>query len=231
MMANPYQLLIFDWDGTLMDSIGRIIACLQGSISALKLETRPPDELRHVIGLGMREAIVDLYPQADDALIRDFTAAYRERFLHTDNTPAPLFPGVTDLLDDLAEQGYWLAIATGKSRAGLDRVLKDTRLEKRFLATRCADESFSKPHPQMLESLLDELGVAPSDALMIGDSNLDLLMAVNARTQGLGVTSGVHDARELWLHQPRAVLNGVGQLPAWLREGRALDQPLSKEPI
>lgn len=228
-MANPYQLLIFDWDGTLMDSIGRIIACLQGSITALQLESRPADELRHVIGLGMPEAILQLYPQADDALIQDFTAAYRERFLFTDKTPARLFADVPALLDELAEQGYWLAVATGKSRVGLDRVLKDTQLEERFLATRCADESHSKPHPQMLESILDELGVAPADALMVGDSNLDLLMAANAGAHGLGVTSGVHDARELSLHQPRAVLNGVGQLPQWLRNGQAPHQRLSKD--
>ncbi|MCG5514976.1 MULTISPECIES: HAD-IIIA family hydrolase [unclassified Ectothiorhodospira] len=228
-MANPYQLLIFDWDGTLMDSIGRIIACLQGAITALQLETRPPDELRHVIGLGMPEAILQLYPQADEALIQAFTTAYRERFLYTDKTPAQLFTGVPALLDELAEQGYWLAIATGKSRVGLDRVLEDTGLQRRFLATRCADESFSKPHPQMLESIFDELGVAPADALMVGDSHLDLLMAANAGAHGLGVTSGVHDARELSLHQPLAVLNGVAQLPVWLGNEQMQHQPLSKD--
>ncbi|WP_412851455.1 HAD family hydrolase [Ectothiorhodospira shaposhnikovii] len=214
---NPYQLLVFDWDGTLMDSVARIVTCMQSTIEVLGIAPLPEQRLRHVIGLGMREAILQLYPDADEDLFHAFTQAYRERFLFTDDTPMPLFAGVPELLDDLRGQGYWCAVATGKSRMGLDRVLEETGLGPRFLTTRCADETLSKPHPQMLLGIMDELGVMPARTLMIGDSTHDLLMARNAGTDALGVTSGVHSARELQSHAPRGLLEGVAQLPEWLK--------------
>ncbi|MCG5511074.1 HAD family hydrolase [Ectothiorhodospira lacustris] len=213
---NPYQLLVFDWDGTLMDSVARIVACMQSTIEVLGATPLPAQRLRDVIGLGMREAILQLYPDADEALFQAFTQAYRERFLFIDDTPAPLFAGVPELLDDLLDQGYWCAVATGKSRVGLDRVLDETGLGPRFLTTRCADETLSKPHPQMLQTIMDELGIMPEQTLMIGDSTHDLLMARNAGTDALGVTSGVHSARELQPHAPKGLLDGVAQLPDWL---------------
>nr|WP_274600840.1 HAD-IA family hydrolase [Ectothiorhodospira shaposhnikovii] len=209
-------MLVFDWDGTLMDSVARIVTCMQSTIEALGIAPLPEHRLRHVIGLGMREAILQLYPDADEDLFQAFTQAYRERFLFTDDTPMPLFAGVPELLHELRGQGYWCAVATGKSRVGLDRVLDETGLGSHFLTTRCADETLSKPHPQMLLEIMDELGVMPAQTLMIGDSTHDLLMARNAGTDALGVTSGVHSARELQSHAPRSLLEGVAQLPDWL---------------
>ncbi|SEQ17145.1 phosphoglycolate phosphatase [Ectothiorhodospira magna] len=214
---NPYQLLVFDWDGTLMDSVARIVACMQSTIETLGIAPLPEQRLRHVIGLGMQEAILQLYPDADDDLLHAFTQAYRERFLFNDDVPMPLFAGVPELLDDLRKQGYWCAVATGKSRMGLDRVLEETGLDIHFLTTRCADETLSKPHPQMLLDIMDELGVMPARTLMIGDSTHDLLMARNAGTDALGVTSGVHSAQELLSLGPKGLVDGVAQLPKWLK--------------
>ncbi|MCG5535028.1 HAD family hydrolase [Ectothiorhodospira mobilis] len=214
-----YQLLVFDWDGTLMDSIGRIVHCLQGAIHALGLEERPRQALKDVIGLGLRDAILQLYPEADEALCEAFTHAYRERYLGDDPTPSPLFPGVPQVLADLEAAGYWLGVATGMSRKGLDRKLTSTGLGSRFLVTRCAEEAFSKPHPALLQAVMDYAGVPPEETLMIGDSVLDLQMAANACTDGVGVTTGVHDAGRLAPHAPRILLDDLRQLPHWLATG------------
>ncbi|MBK1690723.1 HAD family hydrolase [Ectothiorhodospira mobilis] len=217
--TRNYQLLVFDWDGTLMDSIGRIVHCLQGAIRALELEERPRQALQDVIGLGLRDAILQLYPEADETLCEAFTQAYRQRYLGDDPTPSPLFPGVPRVLAELEAAGYWLGVATGMSRKGLDRKLSSTGLGSRFLVTRCAEEAFSKPHPALLEAVMEYAGVPPEETLMIGDSVLDLQMAANASTDGVGVTTGVHDAGRLAPHAPRILLDDLRQLPHWLATG------------
>lgn len=214
--SSSCRLLVFDWDGTLMDSVGRIVNCLQGAIAALGIEHRDADRLRHVIGMGMREAVLSLYPETDEDLLHAFIQAYRERYLFSDSTPTPLFEGVPEILQTLEREGYWCAIATGKSRAGLDRVLAETGLGRHFLTTRCSDESHSKPNPHMLLSIMDELGVASHETMMIGDSILDLQMAANARAHGIGVTSGAHGRDELLAHEPRHILDDIRSLPRWL---------------
>lgn len=220
-MKQPrnYQLLVFDWDGTLMDSIGRIVHCLQEAIRTLELEERPRQALKDVIGLGLRDAILQLYPEADESLCEAFTHAYRERYLGGDPTPSPLFPGVPEVLADLEAAGYWLAVATGMSRQGLDRKLASTGLGPRFLVTRCAEEAFSKPHPALLEAVMDYAGVTPQETLMIGDSALDLQMAANAGADGVGITTGVHDSGRLAPHAPRILLDDLRHLPHWLATG------------
>ncbi|OOG24520.1 HAD family hydrolase [Thioalkalivibrio denitrificans] len=216
MSSKPYQLLVFDWDGTLMDSAARIVSCLRGAIADTGAEERDESALRDIIGLGLDEAILALYPGAGNRFLADFREAYRVHFLERDETPSALFPGVGEMLAALESAGYWLAVATGKSRRGLDRVLDDTGLARHFLSTRCADETFSKPNPAMLNEIMNELGLGPEDTLMIGDSEYDMLMASNAGTDRLGVTYGVHGGQRLSQHSPVALMDDLRVLPGWL---------------
>jgi phosphoglycolate phosphatase len=211
-----YELLVFDWDGTVMDSVARIVACLHGATVELGLEPHAEPVFRDVIGLGLREAIEALFPGRDDAFHAAFVASYRRRFLEHDPTPSRLFPSAVDVLEALREEGYLLAVATGKGREGLARALDETGLGGVFDATRCADETCSKPHPQMLLELMDELQVAPADTLMIGDTEYDLEMAGHAGASGLAVSYGVHTRERLLRHRPVGCIDRLADLPGWL---------------
>ncbi len=215
---RPYQLLIFDWDGTLMDSVSRIVHCLrQCSIDVLGEENRSDHELKDVIGLGLREAIQQLHPAQNEKAIDAMVEAYRQAYLYSDLAHSELFSGVSDMLDALENRGYWLAVATGKGREGLDQVLKQTGMESRFHTTRCASETFSKPHPLMLEEILQQLGLEAKDALMIGDTIYDLQMAHNAGMDSLAVSYGVHPAERLAQHNPLKCLHNIDELSHYLR--------------
>lgn len=216
-----YRLLVFDWDGTLMDSEARIVSCLEGAIAETGAEPRERPLLSHVIGLGLSEAILTLYPQGDPAFVQAFAAAYRKRFLHTEDTPSRLFEGARKTLESLAEQGYLLAVATGKARRGLDRALEELDLAHRFHATRCADETFSKPHPQMLEEIMTDLDTPPARTLMIGDTEYDMQMANNAGTEALAVSYGVHPVESLLRSGARGHIDAIDELPAWLSRPQA----------
>ena len=214
--ANPFRLLVFDWDGTLMDSIGTIVACTQATIRDLGLGELPEKTIRGMVGLGLRETIETLSPGCDETRYGRILEGYRENWDSTYRDMPLLFTGVGDLLGDLADAGYLLAVATGKSRRGLDYALDQTGLRELFHATRTVDEAFSKPHPKMLLDLLDELGVAPRDAVMIGDTTYDLEMARSARTPAVGVCSGGHGREELLELEPLACLDQVADLGTWL---------------
>lgn len=216
MADRAYQLLVFDWDGTLMDSAAHIVECLQHAMLAADLPPRPADELRQVIGLGLEQAIAGIMPGESDARIQRGVEAFRERFLAPQPTPSQLFPGVEQVLEELTSEGYQMAIATGKSRRGLDKVLTETGLERYFPVSRCADETFSKPHPQMLEEILTDLDTHPAHALVIGDTEFDLLMAANAGVAAVGVSYGVHDEARLRRAEPLAILDQFTELPVWL---------------
>jgi phosphoglycolate phosphatase len=216
--AKPYELLIFDWDGTLMDSHARIVACLQGAANDVAAAPLAAEAARNIIGLGLGEAIRALYPDADAVFVERFTAAYRERFLGDGEAPEAMFDGAHEVLDALERNGYLLAVATGKGRAGLDRVLAQAGLMSRFHVTRCADETFSKPHPAMLEQILEFTGVDPAQALMIGDTTYDLEMAHNAGVDSLGVSYGAHPPEVLAQWRPQAILERIDVLPGWLLE-------------
>ncbi|MCG6984293.1 MAG: HAD-IA family hydrolase [Thiocapsa sp.] len=225
-----FELIVFDWDGTLMDSEARIVNCLQAACCELGVPSPPHASARDVIGLGLDEAVMQLLPGADSATRRAIMGRYRQHFLETDRTPSLLFPGVRETLGRLSGEGYRLAVATGKGRVGLDRALADTGLRDLFLATRCADETLSKPHPQMLLELMDELGVDPAQTLMVGDTEYDMQMASNARTQALAVAYGVHAPERLMLHGPLDCLDTLSGLPEWLarngrRDGARSDRP------
>ena len=217
MSRRPFNLLVFDWDGTVMDSEAQIVACLQASIQDLGLPERSNDEAKNIIGLGLREAVETLYPGTSEQTHIDLVDRYRYHWLAEGAIQSPLFPGAAELLESLNDAGYLLAVATGKGRRGLDKVLDETGLGPLFVTTRCADEAFSKPHPQMLEYIIDFTGSDPAETLMIGDTIYDMEMANNASTHALAVTYGVHEQERLQQHNPIGVIHALTDLQPWLQ--------------
>ena len=215
-MNSRFRLLVFDWDGTLMDSEARIVACVQAAARDLDLTEPSAEESRNIIGLGLNEAVTTLFPGADESLVERVVERYRHHFLDVNKTPSELFPGAKEVLIELADRGFLLAIATGKGRRGLDMVLGSTGLGPLFHATRCADETLSKPNPQMLLQILDELGIYAHEALMIGDTEYDLQMANNARVRSLAVSYGVHSRERLMQFEPLDCLDAIHELTGWL---------------
>ncbi|HEY0783773.1 MAG TPA: HAD-IA family hydrolase [Thermoanaerobaculia bacterium] len=223
----PYRLLVFDWDGTLMDSIGPIVDCAHAMMADLGLGPVADDAIRATIGLGLRETMNALKPGYDEALFARMLDSYREHWHATFRDVPVLFPDVEATLDRLGTAGYLLAVATGKSRRGLDHALAQTGLCARFHSTRTVDEAFSKPHPKMLLDILEELGVQPGAAAMIGDTTHDLQMAKSAGTAAIAVCSGSQGQAELAVEVPLACLPSVVDLPAWLagRESSTAQEP------
>jgi len=214
---DALALVVFDWDGTLMDSIARIVRCMHLAIEDIGAEPRTDAQLRDIIGLGVRQATQALYPGADDAFMATLTQAYRLHYLERDTTPTPLYPDAEATLQALAHRGFLLAVATGKSRRGLDEALEASGLGGYFDATATTDEHPSKPHPGMLAHLLDRLGVHHSDAVMVGDSAYDLQMANSLRVSGVGVTHGAHDSERLRHYGPAALIGRLSELPPLLK--------------
>lgn len=204
-MPKP-KLFVFDWDGTLMDSERQIVICMQQAAGDLGLVVPSDGEVRVIIGLGLPEAILRLFPHHDRATRELIRRAYAKHFVAEAGGRSELFPGARELLDDLRAQGYLLAIATGKSRLGLDRVLGQTDLINFFDTTRCADETASKPDPLMLQQILTALTVFPGEAVMIGDTSFDLEMASRAGVRSVGISHGVHAMDELEKHRPVAIV-------------------------
>lgn len=219
-MNKQYKLIIFDWDGTLMDSAQHITSCMSAAINELGAEPRTDEQIRNIIGLGLEEAVLGLYNDADSHFIQQIANTFREHFLFKDKTPSPLFKGTGEVLESLKSQGYYLAIATGKSRRGLDKVLSDTGFNKFFPVTRCADETFSKPHPQMLHEVLTDYNMLPEDAIMIGDSTYDLQMANNTKMDALAVSYGAHDLPRLLEQKPLGYVHCVTDIPLWLAQNK-----------
>ncbi|WP_064791554.1 HAD-IIIA family hydrolase [Shewanella woodyi] len=213
---KQYELVIFDWDGTLMDSVGKIVACMQQTAKVLELPTPSESAVRNIIGLSMQEALNTLYPDGSDSVYRQMIQVYRQQYLELDTTPSPLFDGAELLLQQLNQIGYQLAVATGKARAGLDRVLNDTGLGQQFIASRCADEAVSKPHPEMIHQLLNELNVEPAKALMIGDSVHDINMANNAGIDAVAVNYGAHGESQLLTSKPKGIISSPLELLGFL---------------
>ncbi len=214
-MPRQFDLLVFDWDGTLMDSAACIAESLQAACQDLGFAVPSDRDARFIIGLGLNDALAHVLPGLEPAHYPEVVARYRHHFLQRDGGTT-LFAGVPEMLTDLRGAGHMLAVATGKSRRGLTRALEATRLVGSFDATRCADESHSKPHPGMLVSLLDELCVEPGRALMIGDTTHDMLMARAAGVARVAVAHGAHEERELLEHEPLACLGDCGALSRWL---------------
>jgi phosphoglycolate phosphatase len=215
-MTRQFDLVVFDWDGTLMDSETKIVRCMQAAARDLDIPDPGVAAIRDIIGLGLNEAMQVLFPSSTPGDQARLVEQYRRHFLELDNTAMPLFPGVTEGLVKLADLGYLLAVATGKARRGLDRVLNETGMHHLFVASRCADETFSKPHPKMLEEILDQTGVESARALMVGDTVYDMQMAQNARVAGLGVSYGVHARERLLESGARACVDSFREVCAWV---------------
>ena len=221
---KQFPLLVFDWDGTLVDSIERIVTSLQhASRQVIKAEISK-SRAKNVIGLGLMEAIAQLHPELDEkhqsGILENIANAYRRHYIYDNPVPAPLFSGVNDLLDELNHQGYILAISTGKSRSHLKQSIEEYDVARHFATTRCAGENRSKPHPEMLHEILGELNFSADEALMIGDSKYDLEMANNANMQCIGVTNGVHGADKLKKHNPLICLGHITELSDYLNHNQ-----------
>jgi phosphoglycolate phosphatase len=214
-MVRRFELVVFDWDGTLLDSPGAIVASIEAACRDLGLEPPPIARSRHIIGLGLHDALRCALPELDPRDYGRLAERYRAHYLARDHELA-LFPGASDLVRALHGEGRQLGVATGKSRIGLTRALATSGLEAYFHATRCADECFSKPHPAMLLEILEELGVEPERALMIGDTTHDLQMARSAGVAAVAVAFGAHPRAALAAEAPLVCVEDFEELAAWI---------------
>jgi phosphoglycolate phosphatase len=217
MARTQFDLIVFDWDGTLMDSTATIVQCIQAAARDLGLPIPDKRAASHVIGLGLADAMAAAMPDIDAKYYPRIVERYRHHYLGQDHD-LTLFDGVREMLADLSQQNYFLAVATGKSRVGLNRALNATGLLSVFDATRCADETFSKPHPAMLQELTRELGQDMARTLMIGDTTHDLQMAINAGAASVAVEYGAHPVHELTALKPRYCAPSIPALHRWLMD-------------
>ena len=216
-MDRRYELIVFDWDGTLLDSAAAIVRAIQSACRDLGLPVPTQARARHVIGLGLDEALGYAVPELARADFPKMVERYRYHYLARDHELA-LFAGAAALVERLARDGRMLAVATGKSRHGLTRALSHAGLGAHFHATRCADECFSKPHPAMLLELMDELVTEPARTLMIGDTSHDLEMAHNAGVDAVAISHGAHDAAALRALPHRVCVDSIAALDRWLAQ-------------
>ncbi|MEO7972032.1 MAG: HAD-IA family hydrolase [Thermoanaerobaculia bacterium] len=217
MPKTNFRLLVFDWDGTLMDSIGTIVDCTLAAFQGLEGVASPaPEQIRECVGLGLVETMQRHLPEWDEELSSRLIENYRRLWRSDYKDRVALFAGSFAVVEELHAAGYLLGVATAKGRSGLERELDATGLRPFFHATRTVDEAPSKPAPGMLLGLFDELGVRAAEAVMIGDTSFDLEMAANAGCPGIGVLSGGQRREHLAPHRPIAVLPSVRDLPAWL---------------
>src|SRR3990167_167866 len=215
-MGKRYDLIVFDWDGTVMDSTAVIAGSIQAACRDLGLPIPGDETARHVIGLGLIQALRYAVPDAPESMYEPLVARYRHHFLAQDQT-IPLFDGARETIAELHDGGYWLGVATGKSRVGLDRALESTGMKQYFHATRTADQTFSKPDPAMLLELMGELAVSTERALMIGDTTHDVQMAQNAGVDAVAVGHGAHSPKQLQELNPLALVQDFAGLRTWLK--------------
>ena len=214
------MLVIFDWDGTLLDSTAKIVACMQQAADDCALPILDDVVIQNIIGLGLPEAIHTLYPDTELEQRQAVQQAYSQAFVKADHVPCDFFEGVQECLVMLQNNGHQIAVATGKSRKGLNRVLTNLDWHDKFAATRCADETASKPHPKMLFELMDELKFAKEETWMIGDTEYDLAMASNAQVKSVGVSYGAHEPERLKKHKPRAIIDNILDLPSLISNNK-----------
>lgn len=216
LRPRQFDLIVFDWDGTLYDSTALIVGCIQSACADLGLPVPGRQQAAYVIGMGLHEALRHVAPDLSPERIPELGQRYRHHYIESQHALS-LFDGTLDLLAMLKQRQHWLAVATGKSRQGLNEALHHVQLRGVFDATRTADETRSKPHPQMLEELMRELGVEPERTLMIGDTTHDLQLAANAGTASIGVSYGAHDPQAFEAFPTRLVAHSVAELHDWLQ--------------
>ena len=214
-MPKRFDLIVFDWDGTLADSTQMIVECIRQASAEAGLSVPEPAAASNIIGLGLREAIAVLFGSLSDSQYELLTARYRHHYFARDQQTL-LFEGAAQAIGELEQQGFMLAVATGKGRNGLNRSLVDSGIAHHIHASRCADECLSKPHPQMLMEIMDELGVEAERTLMVGDTSYDLQMAGNAKVASLAVSYGAHALEDLLPHAPLAHFDQFTKLNQWL---------------
>ncbi len=212
---KKYAAVIFDWDGTVMDSTHSIVVAIQAAARDLGLEVPESSQASWVIGLSLESALYRCVPQLDANTMPKFLERYRHHYFGSDHEQQ-LFDGIGSLLSDIKQQNVRIAVATGKSRVGLNRSLGRSGLEDLFDATRTADETRSKPDPKMLFELLEEFMLEPNQVLMVGDTTHDINMAHNAGVDSLAVTYGAHDPDTLHRASPTVILNTVDQMREWV---------------
>lgn len=214
-MSRQFDLIAFDWDGTLFDSTAIIVRCIQEAVRDVGGTVPSQEAAAYVIGMNLMQALAHAAPDVPQDLYPKLGERYRFHYMqHQDDLS--LFEGVLPLLDALRQQGHLLTVATGKSRRGLDEALHSVELQGRFDGSRTADETAGKPHPLMLQELMAEFGVRPERTLMIGDTTHDLQMALNAGCASVGVSYGAHEPSAFHALQPRAVVHSVAELHEWL---------------
>lgn len=210
-----FDLIAFDWDGTLFDSTRIIVRCIQRAVADVGGTVPSDKEASYVIGMGLMQALAHAAPDVPQSKYPELGSRYRSHYLSHQNDLA-LFEGVLPLLADLKARQHWLAVATGKSRRGLDEVLRTVELRSVFDGTRTSDETAGKPDPRMLHELMRESGIDPERTLMVGDTTHDLQMAVNAGCASVGVSYGAHEPEAFDALQPLLVAHSVPQLHQWL---------------
>jgi len=217
-MSNTmkYKLVIFDWDGTIMDSVGRIVSCVKTVQQAAGLEISSDQAIKDIIGLSLDSALLTLSPSLNEQQLVEMVEAYRIEYVENDQTATPIFATFETLLKKLRQQGTLIAVATGKGRGGLDRVMAQSGFGHYFCDTVCATEANSKPDPQMIELLLARLNIEQHEAVMIGDSTLDMAMAKQAGVDAIAVTYGAHTRVVLAQYQPVAIVDEPQALLAHL---------------
>ena len=216
MGGHRFELLVFDWDGTLMDSTALIVASIQAAARDLGLPVPDKATASHVIGLGLKDALSYAVPQLAEADYARMSERYGHHFRASD-TAVPLFEGTVEMLSELEKIGHLLGIATGKSTKGLERAMAATGIARHFAAVRCADRCAPKPAPDMLRELMDEFAVKPESTLMIGDTSHDLEMAANAGVAAVAVSYGAHPREALLKMSPLACVESTAELAAWLK--------------
>ena len=215
---SDYKLIVFDWDGTLMNSLARIASCMQAAAVDLAIAPATAEQVHGIVGLALDIAIRRLHPQLDESQVELMRQRYSHHYVEAESTPSAFYEGIPQMLDSLSAKGALLSVATGKSRKGLSRVFNAHGVEALFHSSRCADETRSKPEPDMLLEILDFHKLQPSDAVMVGDTEFDLEMAVRAGVDSVGVTWGAHDITRLLRHNPKVCVDSVASLSDWLHQ-------------
>lgn len=213
--ARQFDLIAFDWDGTLFDSTALITRSIQMAVRDVGGTVPNDKDAAYVIGMGLMQALAHAAPDVPADKYPELGARYRHHYISHQNDIS-LFDGVLAMLADLKSRHHWLAVATGKSRHGLDEALHAVELKGVFHGSRTADETAGKPHPRMLQELMREFGVAPERTLMIGDTTHDLQMAINAGCPSVGVSYGAHEPQAFEALRPILVAHSVRELHDWL---------------
>lgn len=214
---NKYQIIIFDWDGTLVDSTARIVDSMQMAADTVGLPRLEGHVIQQIIGLSLPVAIKQLWPQITTPQLDEMCTLYADNFTHHSKVVADLFPFAHSLFQQLRDAGYILAVATGKTRRGLDEMLTGLQVEDEFAITRCADEALSKPDPMMLKQILAELGLDYQQALMVGDTSFDLDMAAAIGMDSIGMSHGAHADEILLASGAKALCRDLPELLSWIK--------------